>query len=53
MKFGEKLARPSKKKFDSEPVYNEKCLETKTKSYKGKIFTIMKYQKEDSQYICL
>ena len=38
-----------KKKFDSEPVYNEKYLRTKIKSYKGKIntnFTVIKYQKK-------
>ena len=39
MKFGEKSARASKKKFDSEPVYDEKYLKAKTKSYKGKIIT--------------
>ena len=48
-----KVGKAIKKKIDSEPVYDEKCLEIKTKSYKGKIFTIIKYQKEDSQYICL
>ena len=36
MKFGEKSAIGSKKGFDSEPVYNEKYLKTKTKSSQGK-----------------
>ena len=33
MKFGRKLKISSKKKFDSESVYNEKYLKTKIKSY--------------------
>ena len=38
MKFGKKLKIVSKN-FDSEPVYNEKHLKTKIKSYNGKINT--------------
>ena len=36
MKFGKKL-KASKKKIDSEPVYNEKYLKAKLKSYNEKI----------------
>ena len=39
MKFGKKLKTVSKKKFDCEPVYNEKYLKAKTKSYNGKVST--------------
>ena len=35
----EKLRNSIKKEFDSEPVYNEKYLKTKTESQKGKINT--------------
>ena len=28
-----------KEEFDSKPVYNEKCIKTKTKSYNGKVNT--------------
>ena len=35
----EKVKNSIKKEFDSEPVYNEKYLKAKTKSYKGKINT--------------
>ena len=44
------------KKTDSKPVYNEKYLKTKIKSYNGKIdldFTNNKISKEGSQFICL
>ena len=34
MKFGKNIIR---KKFDSEPVYKEKYLKAKIKSYNGKI----------------
>ena len=33
MKFGKKLNIVSKKEFDSKPVYNEKYLKAKIKSY--------------------
>ena len=33
MKFGKKLKLVSKKEFDSKPVYNEKYLKAKIKSY--------------------
>ena len=48
-----KVSQSIKKKFDSEPVYDEKYLKAKTKSYKGKIITnqtnliILKYQKKN------
>ena len=50
-----KSARLSKK-TDSKPVYNEKYLKTKIKSYNRKIdldFTNNKISKEGSQFICL
>ena len=34
-----KIQNSIKKKFDSKPVYNEKYLKTKIKSYNGKIKT--------------
>ena len=45
-----------KREFDSEPVYNEKNLQAKVKSYNGKINTNVhnnKIPKEGSQIICL
>ena len=45
-----------KKGFSSEPVYNEKYLRTKMKSYEGKISTNFhwdKIPKEGSEYSCL
>ena len=45
-----------KKKFDSEPVCNDKFVKTKIKSCEEKInsnFQDNKLLKEDSQYICL
>ena len=39
MKFVQKSATASKKKINSEPVYNEKYLRTKIKSCEGKINT--------------
>ena len=45
-----------KKEFDSEPVYNEKYLKAKIKSYYGKINTNVqnnKILKEGTQCICL
>ena len=56
MKFGKKLKIVSKKKFDSEPVYNEKYLKAKIKPYKEKstqIFIIIKYQKKIEDLIRL
>ena len=56
MIFGKKLNIVSKKKIDSEPVYNKKNLKDQIKSYNGKINTNFhnnKIPKEDSQYICL
>ena len=34
-----KVSKVTKKRFDSEPVYNNKYLKTKIKSYEGKIIT--------------
>ena len=56
MKFGKKLKIVSTKKFDSEPVYNEKYLKAKIKFYDGKINTKFhnnKTPKKGSQFICL
>ena len=41
-KIWKKVSNITKKEFDSKPVYNEKYLKTKIKSYNGKstIFTI-------------
>ena len=55
MKLGKKSAMLSKKIY-SKPVYNEKFLKTKVKSYNEKIITsfhINTISKEGSQYICL
>ena len=52
----EKVKNITKKEFDSEPVYNEKYLKAKIKSYNGKINTNFhdnKIPKEGSQFICL
>ena len=52
----EKVKNNLKKEFDSEPVYNEKYLKAKIKSYNGNINTNFhnnKIPKEDSKCICL
>ena len=52
----EKVKNIIKKGFDSEPVYNEKYVKAKIKSYNGKISTNFhnnKIPKEGSQFICL
>ena len=52
----EKVKNIIKKEFDSEPVYDEKYLKAKIKSYNGKINTNFhnnKIPKEVSQFICL
>ena len=52
----EKIKNSLKKEFDSKPVYNEKYLKAKTKSYNGKINTNFhdnKIPKEGNQLICL
>ena len=49
MKSGIKSSAVSKKGFDSEPLYNEKYLIIKIKSYEGKIRTNFygdKYQRK-------
>ena len=53
--FWDEVKDSIKKGFDSEPLYNEKYLKTKTKSCEGKINTnFHKVPKEGSQYIfCL
>ena len=56
MKFEKKSATLSRKDFDSNPVYNEKYIKTKIKSYDWKINTNFhnnKIPKEGSQCICL
>ena len=40
-------------RFDSKPVYNEKCLRNKVKSYPGKISTLDMWDISDSQCFCL
>ena len=42
----------SKKKFDSEPLYNEKYLKAKIKSYNGKINTNLHNNKRSFSFIC-
>ena len=52
----EKVKNSIKKEFDSKPVYNEKYLIAKIKSYNGKINTNFhnnKIPREGSQFICL
>ena len=52
----EKGENSLKKEFNKEPVYNEKYLKTKIKSYNGKINTDFynnKIPKECPQFICL
>ena len=52
----EKIKNSIRKEFDSKPVHNEKYLNTKIKSYNGKINTNFhrnKIPREDSQFICL
>ena len=51
-----KFSNSLKKWFDSKPVYNEKYLKTKIKSYEGKINTNFhnnKIPKQGSQCTCL
>ena len=55
-KISDKGSNSIKKGFDSEPVYNEKYLKTKIKSYENKISTRLHddgIPKEGSHYICL
>ena len=55
-KIWEKVKNGIKKEFDSEPVYKEKYLKAKIKSYNGKINTNFhnnKITKEGSQFIGL
>ena len=56
-----KVKNNSKKEFDSKPVFNEKYLKSKIKSYNGKINTnfhnnnnnLKKIPRTGSQFICL
>ena len=48
----EKLKNNIKKKFDSEPLYNEKYLKAKIKSYNGKINTNLHNNKRRFSFIC-
>ena len=55
-KIWEQIKNSIKKEFDSKPVYNEKYLKAKIKSYNGKINTNFhnnKIPKEGSQFIYL
>ena len=55
-KIWKKFKNTIDKTFDSDPVYNEKYLKAKIKSYNGKITTNFhnnKIPKEGSQCICL
>ena len=55
-KIWKKFKNTMDKTFDSDPVYNEKYLKAKIKSYNGKITTNFhnnKIPKEGSQCICL
>ena len=55
-KIWRKFKNTIDKTFESDPVYNEKYLKAKIKSYNGKIITIFhnnKIPKEGSQCICL
>ena len=50
-----KVKNVTKKEFESKPVYNDKYLKVKIKSYNGKINTNFhnnKIPKEGSQFIC-
>ena len=52
----EKFKITIKREFNDEPVYNEKYLKSKIKSYNGKIntnFHNKKIPREGSQFICL
>ena len=52
----EEVSNIIKKGFDGEPVYNDKYLKNKIKSYKGKVNTNFhsdKIPKEGSNCICL
>ena len=54
--ISEKVKNSIKREFDSKPVYNEKYLKTKIKSYNGKFNTNFhnnKVPREGSQFICL
>ena len=56
MKFKKKVKNSLKKELDSKPIYNEKYLKAKIKSYYGKInpnFDNNKIPKEDPEYFCL
>ena len=55
-KIWDKVSNFMKKGFDSEPVYKDKYLKTKMKSYEGKIntnFHHVNISKEGSLCICL
>ena len=49
----DKVSNTIKKRFDGEPVYNEKYLRTIIKEKSAQIFMEIKYQKKGSQCICL
>ena len=41
----DKVSNPFKKGFDSEPVYNDKYIKTKTKIYNNRVNTNLQYNK--------
>ena len=47
----EKIQQYHPKKIDNEPVYNEKYLKTKIKSYNGKINTIFHDEKTQKKFL--
>ena len=52
----DKVSNTIKKRFNSKPIYNEKYLRTKIKSYKEKVsanFHVDKIPKGGSQFTCL
>ena len=53
LKDDEKVSTSIKKRFNSEPVYNEKYLKTKILQGIIQIFKIIKRPKEGFQRICL
>ena len=52
----ENVSNSIKKEFDSEPIYDEKYLKPKIKSFEGKIktnFTVIKYKRRFSIYLSI
>ena len=53
MKFGKKVKNIIKKEFDSEPVYNEKYLKAKIKSFNAKMNTNFHKKKKEKKVLNL